>query len=93
MLLHYLWIFRRIDGKLFYFPKNSDKGIYEDWPHHLLLKTCYRTSANLSDGSVLVPTRLPIHVYPWMYPRKFHIDRISVQKYLPYRFQGHIQMQ
>ncbi|KAJ8957302.1 hypothetical protein NQ317_016286, partial [Molorchus minor] len=26
--------------------------VYEDWPHHLLLKTCYRTSANLSDGSV-----------------------------------------
>ncbi|KAJ8976450.1 hypothetical protein NQ317_000191 [Molorchus minor] len=26
--------------------------VYEDWSHHLLLKTCYRTSANLSDGSV-----------------------------------------
>ncbi|KAJ8983172.1 hypothetical protein NQ317_016274 [Molorchus minor] len=26
--------------------------VYEDWPHHLLLKTCYRTSANLSDGSI-----------------------------------------
>ncbi|KAJ8978943.1 hypothetical protein NQ317_003004 [Molorchus minor] len=67
--------------------------VYEDWQHHLLLKTCYRTSANLSDGSVWSQPCLPIHVYPWMYPLKFHIDRISVQKYLPYRFQGHIQMQ
>ncbi|KAJ8976380.1 hypothetical protein NQ317_003235 [Molorchus minor] len=51
MLFNYLWIFRRIDGKLFYFSKTQIK-VYEDWPHHLLLKTCYRTSANLSDGSV-----------------------------------------
>ncbi|KAJ8985807.1 hypothetical protein NQ317_016314 [Molorchus minor] len=33
------------------FTKTQIK-VYEDWPHHLLLKTCYRTSANLSDGSV-----------------------------------------
>ncbi|KAJ8970640.1 hypothetical protein NQ317_008316 [Molorchus minor] len=66
--------------------------IYEDWPHHLLLKTCYRTSANLSDGSVCSqPAYRFMFIHGCMYPRKFHIDRISVQKYLPYRFQGHFQ--
>ncbi|KAJ8974105.1 hypothetical protein NQ317_003905 [Molorchus minor] len=43
---------RRIDGKLFYFPKNSDKRYMRIGHSSLLLKTCYRTSANLSDGSV-----------------------------------------
>ncbi|KAJ8973498.1 hypothetical protein NQ317_018771 [Molorchus minor] len=55
--------------------------VYEDLPHRLPLKTCYRTSANLSDGSVWSQ---PIYRFMhdlWMYPHKFHIDRISVQKY------------
>ncbi|KAJ8980828.1 hypothetical protein NQ317_018408 [Molorchus minor] len=38
--------------KTILFSQKTQIKVYEDWPHHLLLKTCYRTSANLSDGSV-----------------------------------------
>ncbi|KAJ8985769.1 hypothetical protein NQ317_014422 [Molorchus minor] len=62
--------------------------VYEDLPHRLPLKTCYRTSANLSDGSVWSQPSYRFIIYGCIHTNSTLIESVSRNiKYLTYRFQ------
>ncbi|KAJ8981414.1 hypothetical protein NQ317_010353 [Molorchus minor] len=51
--------------------------VYEDLPHRLPLKTCYRTSANLSDGSVWSQPSYRFMIYGCIHTNSTLIESVS----------------